>query len=446
MNMAHMGIQRLFYFRLSAFLILCFVLGGTSQNIVEPKFPLYLISLVFIGWSLVKLDQSSRLWKLITPMLFFGAFIVMNLIYLIPLPPSIWANLPGREVVQSGYELMGMELPWLPLSLAPETSLFSMFDFLPPIALFLCVGVLASKQELYIAVRILIPFAILTMFLGFLQISNDSNLIHYYEFTNGNLPVGLFSNVNHQASFLLMVIPFSIGVAIKVQHGRNPFGPENRAMLLFGYTSALTLLMGVFLLGSIAGYVLALPVVLGALLLAIPRTKKKKYIVTGGIIFAVAGIGIDFLFFGNHLAELFDEFTDKGQTSRLVMFAKTIEISKTFFPFGTGPGSFSSVYKLFENFAENTIPHAHNDFLEMLQEFGALGALWVGSFLIWWGRTGLKIMRNRRRKMIFAKCAMIATFLIIMHSLVDYPLRTISISTFFVFCICLMVLPEGEIE
>ena len=42
------------------------------------------------------------------------------MIDIVPLPPELWTALPGRSEIVANYRLLGVPLPWLPLSLAPE--------------------------------------------------------------------------------------------------------------------------------------------------------------------------------------------------------------------------------------------------------------------------------------------------------------------------------------
>jgi len=59
-------------FRLSFFLLMCFILGGTSQDIVAPKLVLYLISTFIIGICLSIMNRESRFWRLKTMNIMLG--------------------------------------------------------------------------------------------------------------------------------------------------------------------------------------------------------------------------------------------------------------------------------------------------------------------------------------------------------------------------------------
>lgn len=432
--------QNAMNYRLGVFLVLCLILGGTSQDIVTPKLPLYLISLIFIAWSLIKLNRDSRLWKLKALVIFACVFILLNILYLIPLPPSLWTGLPGRDVIRVGYEALGMDLPWLPLSLTPEKTLFSMFDILPPLAMLLIIGVLASMRELRIAILIIVGFAVFTVLIGLFQISGISEYLYFYDFTNNTVAVGFFSNANHQASFLLMVLPFSLGSSVMLSRTpRTNTGNSNIAFGL-GAMALVIILIGIILTGSVAGYLLAVPTLLGSLFLCTSQPKEKNKFLMGAAITLVMGMALDFLFLGQYLNEFLSEFKDVGASTRPGVYSTTLEASRVYFPFGTGMGSFANVYKLYEQAGRSTMPHSHNDYIEILLEFGMAGILMGGISLLWLSVHIWQSVKSSCLSMVATRCANLSILTVLIHSMADYPLRTIGLNVFFVFCACLLVL------
>ena len=431
-------------YRLGAFLVLCFVLGGTSQDIVLPKLPIYLCSILLIACSILKLESSSLFWKLKTPFILLLLFVGISSLYLVPLPPSIWSTLPGREFITHGFEVLDMALPWMPMSVAPEATFFSLFDFLPPFAVLFIIGVLASKREVKIAIWSILLFAVFTVIFGTVQLVGISEDLYFYKFTNKSSAVGFFSNANHQASFLLMVLPFSIFGFEQVRRGATDNASMNAILILV--VLFISMLVGILLTGSIAGYFLMVPVILGVLVFCLPRrTVSKKHI---GIFIALFFMALlaDFLFLGNYLGELIAELNGEGHESRQVMFSTTYGAIKDFFPFGSGLGSFSTVYQLYEEAGNRTIPHAHADFLEMALEYGLVGMLLILGFLWWWGKKIVVALNSNHQAMLLAKCSSVSTISVLIHSGMDYPLRTIGLSSFFMLCLCLMVVKSDAFD
>ena len=123
-------------YRLGVFLCFCILLGGTSQYIVSLKTPIYLVSIILIAHSFT--SNRSRSDISVGLLSWCGIFILLLfLIYACPLPPSIWTDLPGRNIIQTSFNILNLELPWMPISLSPEITRLSLLDFLPPAAVFI---------------------------------------------------------------------------------------------------------------------------------------------------------------------------------------------------------------------------------------------------------------------------------------------------------------------
>ncbi len=72
------------------------------------------------------------------------------------------------------------------------------------------------------------------------------------------------------------------------------------------------------------------------------------------------------------------------------------------------------------------VNHAHNDYLELLLETGLPGLLLMLAFLGWFVFQTTRVWRSPFAS-LFAKAATIAAAAILVHSIVDYPLRTAGI-------------------
>jgi hypothetical protein len=119
------------------YLLLCLLLGGASAAGVIANALLQIIALVLILWVMWRRSEPAdgRAGKAL--LLLLAAAILLGLLSLVPLPPSLWRSLPGREPTAYGFALMGMAEPWLPLSLARDRTVASLLSLLPPLAIFL---------------------------------------------------------------------------------------------------------------------------------------------------------------------------------------------------------------------------------------------------------------------------------------------------------------------
>ena len=68
------------------------------------------------------------------PLWFCLAVVLVPLGQLVPLPPELWTALPSREAAAEAFQLVGRELPWMPVSLSPRATWLSALSLLPPVA------------------------------------------------------------------------------------------------------------------------------------------------------------------------------------------------------------------------------------------------------------------------------------------------------------------------
>ena len=113
---------------------------------------------------------------------------------------------------------------------------------------------------------------------------------------------------------------------------------------------------------------------------------------------------------------------------------------REFMPFGSGLGSFVNVYRLYESPDKVTneyVVHAHNDYAELALELGVPGIVLMVLFLATW-LVAAKGAWRRDAWNPFAQAASIASAAVLVHSLVDFPLRTAAVSATFAMCMALM--------
>jgi O-antigen ligase len=131
-----------------------------------------------------------------------------------------------------------------------------------------------------------------------------------------------------------------------------------------------------------------------------------------------------------------------------------IEAAKAWLPWGSGAGTFRDVYAPFEPVAvmqQVHALHAHNDLLEVALETGIPGLVLIAVLLALMAKIAFSKMtwqlNDEARISTIITAAAIAVFVPLAHSFVDYPLRTLAVST--VFAILLAVLtaaPAKHVE
>jgi O-antigen ligase len=120
---------------------------------------------------------------------------------------------------------------------------------------------------------------------------------------------------------------------------------------------------------------------------------------------------------------------------------------RDYFPFGSGLGSFQTIFRSYEdisNFNYDYLNNVHNDYIQILIETGLIGGGLLLIFLAWWTRaffavwTSAATRENGESNTRLRRAAGLITLILLIHSLVDYPLRTAALSTVFALCIAIM--------
>lgn len=421
---------------LPGYLSLCLLLGGASAaglwaNVLLQALAIALLLWAFAGEAQASTAKAGRQLLVLTLLT-----VAIPLVQLIPLPPAIWTALPGRESVATGFGLAGLPLPWLSLSLAPFRTLASLVWMLPALA----VLVVIIRQGAGDAARI--GFAILTMMAlsvlaGAMQVTGGENSPWYfYRITNYGVTVGFFANANHMATLLVVSLPFLAALywsgSKKDRPGRNTGA---RSAVAGGFF--LLIVVGLFINGSLAGLGLIFPVTAASILMVMRRRPPAWSL---ALVALLAAGSIAAVFSGAFDNNLIAPEAQTSVVSRYTTFTRSFEAIKDYFPIGSGVGTFQSIYHMYEDPALVTttyINHVHSDWIEWVLETGLPGVLVVLLFLCWWGSRTIQIWRSPTPYYV-TRAATIATGTIMVHSLVDYPLRTAAISAIFAACCGIM--------
>lgn len=424
------------------YLFACLLLGGSSRA-PWSNMVLQLGAGAIIGWAVMARPRykAGRPGTQLAVMLFVLVAIIG--LQLIPLPPAAWSALPARDAVAHGFELLDMPLPWLPLSLSPYDTLASALWLLPPLAVLAGVVRLGAYRETWMALAILLA-ALAGVILGTLQFAGTSDAPsswYLYSITNEGAAVGFFANSNHMAILLVATVPF----VVALYQARSDRTSTRRARASAGKAAILAgammvILVGIVLNGSLAGYALGAIALIASVFVRIrlegTRAKWGLAAVGLGGLLAIAAIFISPI--QNNLTATGVE-TD--YSSRYTSFTNSLRVAADYFPVGSGVGTFADVYPAYENSAwvdRWYVNHVHNDYIELALETGLPGIILMIWFVLWWIERTVAIWRAPNIDH-FARAATIASAAIMLHSLVDFPLRTTAIASLFASCIAIMV-------
>lgn len=417
------------------YLFACLILGGSAQGIWQNAV-LQLAGLGIIAWA--ALDPAGEpIARKARQLLLLGiAFISIVVIQAVPLPPSVWAH-GARLPIAEGYRLLGIPVPWLPISLTPYGSLSALLCVIPPLAIFIAIVRLRAFRPSWLAVALLAG-ASGDILLGAVQVMNRGTVSHWYLYpqTNVGRAVGFFANASHMAILLIMALPFLAAIAAA---GRSRNIQRYSALIAVLVAGAILLVVGVALNGSLAGYVLIAPVAVASALIVVDRRSRFR-----GLFAAAVGIGaiaaVAVLANNSLGGALIGRNASTSVQSRSQILTTTGEAIRDFMPLGSGLGSFPKVYRLYESpdaVTDEYVIHAHNDYVELALELGIAGVILIVLFLAWWGRAAWKLWRGADGG-AFAYAASIASAVVLLHGLVEFPIRTAAIGTSFAMCLALL--------
>jgi O-antigen ligase len=421
------------------YLLACLVLGGASNGGFLANGILQALGATLLVCSLWRAPASPLApsahglgWLMIAASL-------VILLQFLPLPQAVWELPAGRKELAAEGAAIGIVHSPLLWGLLPFEALKSAVWLLPAIALALAMLRRSEWQPQHLA-WVIVAAMVMSVILGAVQLGQGrGSPAYFYAITNFGSTVGFFANSNHLATLLLVSLPFVAAlIAHQLKAGREEF---NIPFIAIGIGLAGLALMGIAVNGSLAGWSLVGPVMAASGVILVPRSSLRKASMI--LLPLVLAGGTSWILLTEEGSQLF-EFEELGSAnaSRQNIWSNTALAIRDHLPLGSGLGTFTAVYPRYEDPAmiqRVYINHAHNDYLELLLELGLAGLVPFAAFLVWWSRSFARIWFDETASP-FAFAGAIASGTILIHSIVDYPLRTAAVGGIFAVCLCLMAL------
>jgi O-antigen ligase len=407
----------------------CFLMGGASRVDVLSLVILQPLAVVCTGIFLI-FGRDIRWDAIKVPLLLLAALAAIMAVQIIPLPPDLWTALPGHGQFASSARVIDMDQPWRPISVTPDLTIDSLVSLSVPLAVLIGFASLPVERT-----RSLLPYLVagvtLSAVVGLAQLaSGGRGPLYLYDVTNMGSSVGLFANRNHQAVLLAMGWPL-----LAVWATRRSDRLTGGVRLLIAMALALFFIPMVLVIGSRAGLVLAVVGVVAAFLiqkrgdLTLRRFERWKIAVAAAGATAVIAVITAAIVFSRDEALARTSATALADETRLTHLPVLWRILVDFFPVGTGFGSFDPVFRVYEPvaiLAPQYFNHAHNDLLELILVGGLPAALLLAVFLVWLAKQAVRVVRARHgdSSLTFARLGLAMFVILLLSSLVDYPLRT----------------------
>lgn len=403
---------------LIGFLAILWVAGGASradalgQVIVRIAAWITVILAAFLGKRSLH-EARALYWFLLMAAL-------LPMLQLVPLPPSLWESLPGRMQLA---DAVASDQPWRPLSIVPGATWNALSSLVVPLAGVLLLTNLPMSERRWLP-AILLSTILASAILGLLQFSGTGINNPLINDTPGQVS-GSFANRNHFALFLAIgcvLVPIWVFQDGRRASWRGPLGIG--ILLLFVLTILAT--------GSRAGmFVGSLAVAIAMVLAWRPLRRELQRFprwVSPLFIVGIASVTAAFVAFSvlAGRAESINRaiVVETGTDMRARGLPTLLDMIRTYFPAGTGFGSFDPVFRIHEPFELLKLTyfnHAHNDFLEIILDGGLIASAALFAALAWWAWASIQAWRNGSP---LARAGGAILFLVFVASIVDYPART----------------------
>jgi O-antigen ligase len=355
---------------------------------------------------------------------------LVPILQLLPLPPALWTLLPGRDIYVETYSAAGMSLPWLPISLAPERTLDSALFTLAPMAGFV-LGAIADFRSLRCLSTAIVGMAFLSAIVASLQlVTEPDHWLRFYEISSVGSPVGFFANRNHLGAFMAVCIPITWYWMVN--------GTGHAQLRKLAAAGLITLFITTAVATQSRASIVLTGLSLSLSLVAFGRRRSFGAYIT--IIAVGLGLSLLIVSLSEQLIARFARLEELNY--RADILPNLLRAVRDVWLTGSGIGTFTRLFPQYETISllgPVYWNHAHNDWLQVMIEGGIPATLLLIAFLAWWIRIAIMSWSSIGQKSSAAaaraqlRLVTIVTLLLMLHSFVDYPLRTSTLSVIFAF-------------
>lgn len=397
--------------------------GGTSNPLTEVILQL-VAALAFVAWALAPGQPARPVpGSLLVVAL---ALLALPLLQLVPLPPGLWQALPGRELEREALALIGRTQSWMPLSMTPPQTLAVALALVPPLAIMLMVSALDAEGRAAVFCAIVV-LGLVSALIGALQLATPfGRTLSFYEFIHRGWVIGFQASRNAEVDVLLIC-----GLAATVLFARRA-GPVPDWSRLGIYGSVMVVLLFAAIMTGSRGGIVLIPAVLVFCLLMV----RRGSIAGRGTLLAVSSamlvsVVAAWLLRDNAMLDRVANRFAADKDFRPELWTDTIFAIGQYWPFGGGMGSFVQLMTAVERLevVDPSLPsRAHNDYLEIVLESGIIGPILIAVVAVVLALEAVRSWRMGGETRTGVQFALAAFFVVAAHSLVDYPMRSMSLA------------------
>ena len=412
---------------LIAILVVAFALGGGGSKYGLSNFVVQATALIALA---LHGAAFSNFWRSAPTALklLIAATCLLPILYIIPLPATVWTALPGRELMAQSFELIGGK-EWATISVDPIRTALAFTAVIVPIAV-LTIGWNARRDQLVLGGWCIIGLGLLHFLIGVPQVlSSGQEWLLYPENEMPGVLFGAFANRNSGGLFLVAVLTLAtvLPIPAKLAH----------VSLASRITICALLIVGIVLTRSRTALVLAaLPLAfafLRAVLWQMKRSKqtgvgspRAKWLAFAPALALIVIVSGTLVVAPGRVNDALDRF-NQTEDARSYVWEDAAYSAQRYWPVGSGTGTFDDVFQIDESLENMTLRRAgraHNDYIEVTIEAGLPGLILVAC---WFALVAWLAWRARRspQRWIAWSGSMIL-LVIALQSITDYPLRNLT--------------------
>jgi len=403
---------------LCALLTIAVIFGGGGRS---APFANLIVQLLALGCLAFAAPDPFRFFRF-APKVLVGlvlATLALPLLHAIPIPPSVWTGLPGRELVVESLQLIGDPGAWMSFSADQKLSLLAFVGLAPPFAILLLAWDL-PRNKLPLISGMLIGVTGFALCIGAIQLASAGQALDFYIGGSAQRFAGFFANHNSAGLYFGIILCLLIGSSREDLPAIFAATPARLAL-------GCVLTIAVLLTQSRSSMALLLfPFILLVFKLWLNRQalQKKHVLMALGASALLAVVFATAILSSGRVEQSFARF-ESLDGMRPEIWADGIVSAERFWPLGSGMGTFDEVFQLDEAL-ESVTPlragRAHNDYLEITIEAGIVGLTLVAVWFCYLSRRGFSSLRHAKFSLLPLASALGMT-MIAAQSIVDYPLR-----------------------
>nr|CAA6828245.1 MAG: O-antigen ligase [uncultured Thiotrichaceae bacterium] len=371
--------------------------------------------------------------KLSKPVRYFIAYgLILTIIYLIPLPTSIWEQLPGRTAyvdlstwLEKNYDIF----VYKSLSVNYLHTLSFALGIIPALALFLTT-LSIPVSSLRILVYAFLLSAAGQAVLAILQYYTQNPSL--FSGIQSMAARGSYLNQNHLTAYMEIAEPIALAFVLYyvIRQTDTRAVQKTLKIAIFSLLSMTLLFIPLISTSRMGLFLLLLSIILSFWTMT-PSTIRSKIIlplISLRLLLLGVFITLHYTFVTNTATTVMRAAPQNiAGDLRWTMWKNTWEGILALAPFGSGPGTFQQGFRPFQSIENNLfINHAHNDYLEFMFETGVLGVVLIlyFAYLYGWQWRQIKLIHEKSLMRLLQSGAGVGIFLFMVYSLTEFNFHT----------------------